>query len=793
MRIQICLVVSAVLLAGGVAFADEDINEPVRPIGVNGQEAWNGRATSFLYAPTFGFKAIEGAAKYRFTVNGKIFEAATPTAALSPVWGEIPVGWVTVEARGVAADGRDLGIAGAQRFWKKAAYRPGAYPPAARPYGKAAELVLLNVLNSKSIAILEQTGDIDRAYPHNCYPAKMLARVVTGMVELSKVRPDLRDRALAVAEKGADWMIAHSIAAPSPLAGFPVTYDHHPEAAKVEPTACARISKERVGISMNIYPGYMGLAYVTLYEADGKTKYLDAAKVIADRYLALQGADGTWHLNQRIADGSPVGNNRVMPIQNVLPLFEALARVTGEAKYRAGADRAFAFIENGPLKTWNWEGQFEDTPQAPKYQNLTKHDACSTAIYLLKRFPGDAKRLAQARELLRFAEDQFVFWEKPYTPADEPKEFVEWNRPWAGKWECPGVTEQYSCYRPIDASASKLIQTYLALYRAEGDQLDLAKAKTLGDQATRMQRADGFIPTFWSDHPHVVHDNWVNCMLYTAETLAELARSCEERRLFNGRDLTGWYTYLKGRGRNCDPKGVFTVTNGVIHVTGEEFGALVTEKEYANYRLSLDYRFLGGEQFGGKAGWAPDSGILFHSTGPDGGFHGIWMESVEVNLIKGATGDFWGVGMNGSDRIALSARVGDELLSGKYPIHDPNGTKTYTIKGNTRICRSDIARDWTDTTGVADAVNERPIGEWNHVDLVCRGDEVLVFFNGKLVNRGFGVKPAKGRIQLQSEGCAIEFRDISIESLAKRSGGFIAGPKLARSDQVVGKASREEE
>ena len=41
-------------------------------------------------------------------------------------------------------------------------------------------------------------------------------------------------------------------------------------------------------------------------------------------------------------------------------------------------------------------------------------------------------------------------------------------------------------------------------------------------QARELQCADGFIPTFWSDHPHVVHDNWVNCMLYTAETLAEL-------------------------------------------------------------------------------------------------------------------------------------------------------------------------------------------------------------------------------------------------------------------------------
>ena len=537
MRISVCLVMSAALQAGCVVFAAEDINEPVRPIGVNGQEAWNGRATSFLYAPTFGFKAIEGAAKYRFSVNGKIFEAATPTAALSPVWGEIPVGWVTVEARGVAADGRDLGVAGSRRFWKKAAYRPGAYPSAARPYGKAAELALLNVLNSKSIAILEKTGDIDRAYPHNCYPAKMLAQVVTGMLELAKMRPDLKARAVGVAEKAADWMIAHTIAAPSPLAGFPVTYDHHPEAANVEPTACARISKERAGISMNIYPGYMGCSYVALYEADGKSKYLAAAEAIAARYLALQGTDGTWPLNQRIADGSAIGTSRVMPIQNVIPLFEALARVTGEAKYRQGAERAFAFIENGPLKTWNWEGQFEDTPQAPKYQNLTKHDACSTAIYLLERFPGDVRRLAQARELLRFSEDQFVFWEKPYTPADEPKEFVEWNRPWAGKWECPGVTEQYSCYRPIDASASKLIKTYLALYRAEGNDLDLAKAKTLGDMVTRMQRADGFIPTFWSDHPHVVHDNWVNAMLYTAEILSELSEMLANKKMDVGLDL----------------------------------------------------------------------------------------------------------------------------------------------------------------------------------------------------------------------------------------------------------------
>ena len=234
------------------------------------------------------------------------------------------------------------------------------------------------------------------------------------------------------------------------------------------------------------------------------------------------------------------------------------------------------------------------------------------------------------------------------------------------------------------------------------------------------------------------------------------------RALFNGKDLTGWYTYLQNRGRNIDPKGVFSVTNGVISITGEEFGALVSDEEFSNYHLMLEYRFLGGKQHGWKATYAPDSGILFHSTGPDGRFGGIWMESLEVNLIKGATGDFWGVGANGSDAIALSAKVGKELLEGKYRIFDPTSEEVYTIKGNTRVCRFDISRDWRDRIDVPIAVNEKPIGEWNRVDLYCVGDEVLVSVNGKHVNHGFGAKPTKGRLQLQSEGCAIEFRNVYI-------------------------------
>ena len=235
--------------------------------------------------------------------------------------------------------------------------------------------------------------------------------------------------------------------------------------------------------------------------------------------------------------------------------------------------------------------------------------------------------------------------------------------------------------------------------------------------------------------------------------------------LFNGKDLSGWYTYLQGKGRNCDPDGDICVTNGVIRMSGRGFGALVSDEAFSNYRLRVEYRFLGGEQFGWKKGWAPDSGILFHSTGPDGAFEGMWMESLEMNLIKGATGDFWSVGAPGKDTVALSCRAGARRHEDRFAVYDPQGAEVFTITGNTRVCRMDIDPDWRDRYETTVASNENPIGEWNVAELVCRGDEVTAIFNGKVVNRGFGAKPTSGRIQLQMEGCPIEFRRVTLDPL----------------------------
>jgi len=242
--------------------------------------------------------------------------------------------------------------------------------------------------------------------------------------------------------------------------------------------------------------------------------------------------------------------------------------------------------------------------------------------------------------------------------------------------------------------------------------------------------------------------------------------------LFNGKDLSGWYTYLKGRGRNIDPEGVITVTNGLIRISGKEFGALVTEAEYADYRLDVEYRFT-GTRYGCKKDKALDSGILFHSTGPDGGFAGIWLYSHEYNLITGASGDIWTVGdaKKRPDMVVEGESGGTfsdvSIPEGPWRTHAvwKEGGKKVELRGNRRLCRFDISPKWTDTPAAPLAANENPTGAWNLATLVCRGETVECWFNGKLVNKATRVVPSCGKIQLQSEGCGIEFRRVDLQKL----------------------------
>src|SRR6185369_4489547 len=58
---------------------------------------------------------------------------------------------------------------------------------------------------------------------------------------------------------------------------------------------------------------------------------------------------------------------------------------------------------------------------------------------------------------------------------------------------------------------------------------------------------------------------------------------------------------------------------------------------------------------------------------------------------------------------------------------------------------------------------EKPLGEWNSYDIVCRGDTIEVSVNGVLENKITRCEPATGRIGIQLEGTPFELRNVRIE------------------------------
>src|SRR6266404_3138179 len=121
--------------------------------------------------------------------------------------------------------------------------------------------------------------------------------------------------------------------------------------------------------------------------------------------------------------------------------------------------------------------------------------------------------------------------------------------------------------------------------------------------------------------------------------------------LFNGRDLTNFDTFLKEHGLNNDPDHVFLVENGVIHISGKEFGYVITKKEFANYYLRAEFKW-GEGTYAPREGQARDSGILYHVQGEQK----VWPRSVEFQIIEGGTRRFLDDGWRGDHRARWCAR-----------------------------------------------------------------------------------------------------------------------------------------
>ncbi len=233
--------------------------------------------------------------------------------------------------------------------------------------------------------------------------------------------------------------------------------------------------------------------------------------------------------------------------------------------------------------------------------------------------------------------------------------------------------------------------------------------------------------------------------------------------LLNGKNFDGWYTFLHDQGRGRDPDRVFTLEKGVLHITGSEFGSLTTEREYENYELTLEYKW-GSATHEPRANAARDNGVFIHSVGKDGAYAGNWMYAIECQIIEGGTGDFLVVG-DGSDDFAMTSPV---VSAAKPPYyHKPDGDTGTIHRGRVNWWGRDPA--WKDVKGFRGAKDlDKPLGEWTHIRILAMGEEVYYFVNGTLANHALRVKPAKGRIQIQSEGAEIFVRKVEMTPLARK-------------------------
>lgn len=232
--------------------------------------------------------------------------------------------------------------------------------------------------------------------------------------------------------------------------------------------------------------------------------------------------------------------------------------------------------------------------------------------------------------------------------------------------------------------------------------------------------------------------------------------------LFDGHSLDGWYTFLRDRGRDKDPKQVFTVQDGMIRISGEEWGCITTNEEYENYKIVLEFKW-GDLTHEPRLENARDCGLLLHSRGEDGGSQGIWMHSIECQIIEGGTGDFIVVG-DGSDNFQITCNVRTDEQGNHF--YSPADGHPQTIKGG-RINWYGRDPQWKDALGFRGARDvEKPVGEWNTLECIAAGDQITVFLNGTLVNKATAVRPQKGRIQIQSEAAEIYFRKVELTSLS---------------------------
>lgn len=229
--------------------------------------------------------------------------------------------------------------------------------------------------------------------------------------------------------------------------------------------------------------------------------------------------------------------------------------------------------------------------------------------------------------------------------------------------------------------------------------------------------------------------------------------------IFDGETLAGWTPKITSRAVGEDPLGMFTVEEGAIRVSYAnypkfegEFGHLFWKAPLEAYRLRFEYRLF-GDSLPGIQGWqASNSGLMFHSQAPE---------------------------TMGRDQL-FPVCLELQILGVPRPTQEPTGN----------LCTPGTSVEFEGRRDPRHCILSSspliPNGRWVRVQVeVLPNGDITHFIDGVAVLRysapeldpddkdaqpliaaaGGQVQLRQGYIALQSEGHAIEFRNIELQRL----------------------------
>jgi cytochrome c len=215
-------------------------------------------------------------------------------------------------------------------------------------------------------------------------------------------------------------------------------------------------------------------------------------------------------------------------------------------------------------------------------------------------------------------------------------------------------------------------------------------------------------------------------------TLTEAEKKDGWELLFNGKDLTGWHIYKKDETKNA-----WKVENGALAFvpTKDKWGDIVTDSEYENYVLELEW----------KISDCGNSGI-FYNVVEDDKYHSTWLTGVEMQVLDNTCHP---------DAAIHKHRAGDlyDLLPCKYETVQSAGQWN---KVRLKIQNGKVEH-WLNGHQVVSF--EMWTNEWKAMV------ENSKFSKKNMPDAAFG-QAQKGHIALQDHGDRVWFRNIKIKPLA---------------------------